>query len=211
MPDQFRELDDVFAQILDGVSATGRTRTARSIAKSLRASQRRRIRAQRNPDGSPFTKRRRHVMRTQQGLVFEWNGEIRHLKNWSHGTGRHGKTITGFDEDRGAIRTFYRDDIERWIEINTRRATRAEQRPAPMFQRLRTYRYLKMSADATGASVGYDGVAARIARVHQLGLRDQARPGVVVKYPARELLGFTAADERTIAEAVINSLEGHKK
>jgi len=211
MTDQFRQLDEIFAQILQGASAAGRTRTARSIGKSLRASQQRRIRSQRNPDGSPFTKRRRRVLRTQQGLVFEWNGETRHLKNWRHGIGRHGKTITGFDEDRGAIRTFYRADVERWIEINTRRATRTEQRPEPMFRRLRTYRYLKMSADASGATVGYDGIAGRIARIHQYGQCDEARPGVVVSYPARILLGFTQADEAAITEAVISSLSGRQK
>lgn len=211
MKDQFRQLDEIFAQILQGASAAGRTRTARSIGKSLRASQQRRIRSQRNPDGSQFTKRRRRVLRTQQGLVFEWNGETRRLKNWRHGIGRHGKTITGFDEDRGAIRTFYRADIERWFEINTRRATRTEQRPEPMFRKLRTLRYLKMSADASGTTVGYDGIAGRIARIHQYGQRDEARPGVVVSYPARRLLGFTQADEALITEAVISSLSGREK
>ncbi|EKG9041400.1 phage virion morphogenesis protein, partial [Escherichia coli] len=42
-----------------------------------------------------------------------------------------------------------------------------------MFVKLRTARYLKARADASGVTVGYSGVAARIARVHQFGERDQ--------------------------------------
>lgn len=53
--------------------------------------------------------------------------------------------------------------------------------------------------------MGYDGVAARIARVHQYGQRDR-RAGCFAKYPVRELLGFTAGDEQMITEQVLNSL-----
>ncbi|EGY4501807.1 phage virion morphogenesis protein, partial [Salmonella enterica] len=60
--------------------------------------------------------------------------------------------------------------------------------------------------DPQGVSIGYSGVAARIARVHQYGLRDQVGPGVITKYPRRELLGVSVADERLIYSAVINSL-----
>lgn len=75
-----------------------------------------------------------------------------------------------------------------------------------MFERLRTLRFMKMHPDAQGVTVGYDGVAARIARVHQYGQRDQVGPGVVTKYPVRELLGLSAVDERLIYNATINSL-----
>lgn len=146
------------------------------------------------------------MLRSQQGIVFVWQGEIRRLKNWHGGQGKYGRTLTGFDEERNAIRTFYRSDIERYIEINTRSVRRSTAKKVPMFQRLRGYRFLKMRADGGGTSVGYDGVAARIARVHQYGQRDQVGPGAFAKYPVRELLGFTAGDDRMITERVINSL-----
>lgn len=138
--------------------------------------------------------------------MFVWQGEIRRLKNWHGGRGKYGRTITGFDEERNDIRTFYRSDIERYIEIHTRSVRRSTAKKVPMFQRLRSYRFLKMRADAGGTSVGYDGVAARIARVHQYGQRDQVGPGAFAKYPVRELLGFTAGDEQMITEQVVNSL-----
>ncbi|HFU7919686.1 TPA: phage virion morphogenesis protein, partial [Escherichia coli] len=54
----------------------------------------------------------------------------------------------------------------------------------------------------------YDGVAARIARVHQFGERDRVAAGVYTDYPARELLGITPADERLIADRLLNRIAG---
>ncbi|AHF74073.1 phage virion morphogenesis protein [Candidatus Sodalis pierantonius str. SOPE] len=204
--DRLRTLDGIFSDILNAASPSGRTRTARAIGQALRRSQQQRIKAQKNPDGSPYCARRRKVLRAQQGVVFAWRGEIRRLKNWHGARGQYGRTLTGFDEDRNAIRTFYRHDIERYIEINTQSVRRNTTKKAPLFQRLRRYRFLRMRADAGGASVGFDGVAARIARVHQFGQRDQVGPGTFAHYPVRELLGFTSADEQHITEQVINSL-----
>lgn len=147
----FSELDQVFQDILDGVSPAGRTRTARKIGLAVRRSQQRRIASQKNPDGSGYAVRRRKVYRTQQGIKFVWSNEVRALKNWRGGRGKYGRTITGFDEKRRDIRTFYRADIERYLEIKTQSATQTETKKAPMFIRLRTLRFMKVRPDA-GAS-----------------------------------------------------------
>lgn len=202
----FHRLDQVFTDILSGASPAGRQRTARTIGAALRASQQRHIKAQRNPDGSEYPQRRRKTVRTQAGIAFIWEGQLRQLKNWHHGRGRYGRTITGFDVDRNAIRTFYRADIERYTEINLQRGSAAQSKRAPMFQRLRTARFMKIAAGSDGAEVGYSGMAARIARIHQYGLRDQVGPGISAKYPVRELLGISQADEALIRGEVINSL-----
>ncbi|EIT2339676.1 phage virion morphogenesis protein [Salmonella enterica] len=203
---QFYGLDAIFGDILDGLSASGRARTAREVGQEVRRSQQRRIRAQKSPDGAAWPQRKRRILRSQQGIKFIWNDEVRELKNWHGGRGKYGRTITGYDMDRGGIRTFYRSDIERYLAINTRSLRRDSTKKAPMFERLRTLRYLKIYPDPQGVSIGYSGVAARIARVHQYGLRDQVGPGVITKYPRRELLGISATDERLIYSAVINSL-----
>lgn len=204
--DRFRELDKVFSDILAGISASGRTRSARLIGQEIRRSQQQRIRSQKGPDGAVYPQRKRRIIRSQQGIKFVWNNEVRTLKNWHGGRGKYGRTITGFDTERNDIRTFYRSDIDRYLEINTRSLRRDTARKAPMFERLRTLQFMKMRPDAQGVTVGYDGVAARIARVHQYGQRDQVGPGVVAKYPVRELLGLSAADEHLIYNATINSL-----
>ena len=72
--------------------------------------------------------------------------------------------------------------------------------------KLRTARYLKARADASGVTVGYSGVAARIARVHQFGERDQVAPGIFTDYPVRELLGISQADERLIYNTVLGRI-----
>ncbi|MGF2651539.1 phage virion morphogenesis protein [Serratia marcescens] len=199
-------LDAVFGDILAGLSAAGRARTAREVGWAVRRSQQTHIRAQKNPDGSAYPARKRRVIRTQQGIKFLWNNEVRSLKNWHGGRGKYGRTLTGVDTDRHAIRTFYREDIARYLDIRARATPRDSTKQTPMFVRLRTLRYLKVHPDAQGVTVGYQGVAARIARAHQFGLRDEVGPGVMTTYPVRELLGLSAADEKRITDTVINSL-----
>lgn len=203
----FHELDQVFADILGGMSPAGRIRTAREVGRMLRQSQSRRIARQENPDGSKFEKRRRKVLRSQAGIGFIWNGETRRLKNWRATKGSRGRMLTGFDEGRGAVRSFYREDIERYLDINFNQTRKDTTKADPMFHRLRTARFLKARADAGGATVGFTGVAARIARTHQYGLRDRVnKSGAMASYPRREVLGITKADRMAIARSVIDSL-----
>ena len=70
-----------------------------------------------------------------------------------------------------------------------------------MFAKLRTSRWLKAKGDGNVAEVGFFGRVARLARVHQEGLRDRVdRNGPVVTYPRRELIGFSPADVQMIRE-----------
>ncbi|HDS7013010.1 TPA: phage virion morphogenesis protein [Klebsiella variicola] len=203
----FQQLDEVFATILSGMSPAGRQRTARSIGTMLRRSQSQRIGRQEAPDGAKFPTRRRRVLRSQAGLGFVWQGENRRLRNWRATRGRHGRMLTGFDEERGAVRSFYREDIERYLDINFNETRRNTTKADPMFRRLRTARFLKASATPDGAEVGFSGVAARIARVHQLGLRDKVNSsGAMATYPRRELLGLSKVDRMAIGRQVIDSL-----
>ena len=200
----FSQLDAVFAAILSGMSPAGRQRTARSVGTMLRRSQSQRIGRQEAPDGSKYPTRRRRVLRSQAGIGFVWQGENRRLRNWRASRGR---MLTGFDEERGAVRSFYREDIERYLDINFNETRRNTTKADPMFRRLRTARFLKTRATADGAEVGYSGVAARIARVHQFGLRDKINDsGAMATYPRRELLGLSKADRMAIARQVIDSL-----
>jgi phage virion morphogenesis protein len=76
-----------------------------------------------------------------------------------------------------------------------------------MFSKLRTARYLKSSATANSAVVGFVGEVERIARVHQLGLRDRVQKGGKdAQYAARELLGFTDDDVSAVHDLVISHL-----
>ena len=76
-----------------------------------------------------------------------------------------------------------------------------------MFQKLRKVAYLKAKGDGNALSVGFTGRVARIARVHQYGLRDRAeRNAAQVQYDQREVLGFTDADLDLIRDGLLAHL-----
>lgn len=80
-------------------------------------------------------------------------------------------------------------------------------RKVKMFQKLRTASFLKVQGDGSAISVGFTGRIARIARVHQYGLKDRAERGAPdVQYEQRELLGFTDADLELIRDQLLNHL-----
>lgn len=80
-------------------------------------------------------------------------------------------------------------------------------RQVQMFKKLRTASFLKVQGDGNAISVGFTGRVARIARVHQYGLKDRAEPGAPdVKYEQREVLGFTDADLEQIRDALLQHL-----
>ncbi|HCJ7387324.1 TPA: phage virion morphogenesis protein [Enterobacter hormaechei subsp. xiangfangensis] len=75
-----------------------------------------------------------------------------------------------------------------------------------MFQKLRTSRYMKASGRENIALVEFTGKVQRIARIHQYGLKD--RPNVharCVRYPERQLLGFSQ-DDKLLAHEIIFKL-----
>lgn len=80
-------------------------------------------------------------------------------------------------------------------------------RKVRMFQKLRTAKFMKVQGDGNAISIGFTGRIARIARVHQYGLKDRAAPGAPdVKYEQRELLGFTDADIDLIRDGLLAHL-----
>ncbi|WP_095159184.1 phage virion morphogenesis protein [Pseudomonas sp. Irchel 3E13] len=80
-------------------------------------------------------------------------------------------------------------------------------RKAKMFQKLRAASYMKARGDKSLATVGFTGRVARIARVHQDGLRDRVEPrGPTALYERREILGLTDADHDLIRAALIDHL-----
>ncbi|EMQ2223601.1 TPA: phage virion morphogenesis protein [Citrobacter freundii] len=76
-----------------------------------------------------------------------------------------------------------------------------------MFQKLQTSRYMKASGRNDTAVVEFTGKVQRIARIHQLGLKDRPNPYAQdVQYPVRELLGVGWKDQRLIDKLIIKHL-----
>ena len=76
-----------------------------------------------------------------------------------------------------------------------------------MFAKLRQAKHLKVQSSADAIAIGFMGRVARIARVHQYGLRDRPDRGQAeVQYERRELLGFTDADLELIRDQLLEHL-----
>ena len=77
-----------------------------------------------------------------------------------------------------------------------------------MFVKMGGGRHLKTASDTASAAVGFSGRVARIAKVHQLGLRDRvSRLGQDYDYPRRELIGFTDADREWITGMILDFIQ----
>lgn len=76
-----------------------------------------------------------------------------------------------------------------------------------MFTKLRQAAHLKLRSTPDAIAISFMGRVARIARVHQYGLRDRPERGQAeVQYERRELLGFTDADLELIRDQLLQHL-----
>lgn len=76
-----------------------------------------------------------------------------------------------------------------------------------MFTKLRQARHLKLQSDPSNIAISFLGRTARLARVHQYGLRDRpGRNAPDVQYSSRELLGLTTAEREFIRDRLLDHL-----
>ncbi|PZP30438.1 MAG: phage virion morphogenesis protein [Roseateles depolymerans] len=76
-----------------------------------------------------------------------------------------------------------------------------------MFTKIRQASYLKTQASPEEATVGFAGRIARIASVHQFGLRDLVKAGgPEYTYPKRALLGLTSDEKERVRSMILDRL-----
>jgi len=76
-----------------------------------------------------------------------------------------------------------------------------------MFTKIRQAKFLKGRGQGDAATVGFAGRVARIARVHQYGLRANVdRNGPKHNYPERELIGYSDEDRAVIRDMILDRL-----
>ena len=79
---------------------------------------------------------------------------------------------------------------------------------AKMFLKMPRASYLKAKGDGQSITVGFTGRVARIARVHQYGLKDRAEANAPeVKYKQRQVLGLTEFDLDLIRDGLLAHLK----
>lgn len=84
---------------------------------------------------------------------------------------------------------------------------RIKKQKAAMFTKLRTNTHLKVKADSNEIAVGFFGRVARIARVHQFGLKDRVtKDGPIANYERRPIIGFTELDKNIIQTSILKNL-----
>lgn len=77
-----------------------------------------------------------------------------------------------------------------------------------MFTKIKNTSNLKVLSNADSIAIGFVGRVARIARVHQEGLKDRAEKGAPdVVYPKRELLGFTEQDIKFVEDSFLKHIK----
>lgn len=195
-------LEHELAGLLARVSPAERKKLSREIVRDLRKSQIKRIREQKNPDGSAFTRRKAQFITVQREMRFIWRGQQRSLKNWQ----QNKRMITGFDVNKGAVRSFRKGDIQRFIAVKKDRIkVKGKSKQTRMFKRLATARYMRAFSNENEAAIFFAPAAANIAAIHQYGLKEKLR-NLDIQYPSRQLLGFSADDTRRIEAAIINFL-----
>lgn len=220
MTDDLAEIERIAGALVRSLSSGQRRTLMRRMGRTLGQSQRDRIAAQRQPDGSKFEARKDKAppVTGRGATCFLYpsggGGEPRKviMKSFAWTTGR---MMTGFDIEAGAIRSFAFDKVVKWLPVpeEHRNASggklrrRGGLRRRAMFRRLASARFLRTGADDQGFWVGFSDKVSQIAGVHQYGLRD--RPSLrakAVPYPKRELLGVTQTDRNELLDLLYNSI-----
>lgn len=84
MTDNLQALEDWAGALLNRLEPKARRQLCQSIARDLRRSQQQRIRAQRNPDGTPYAPRKKQLRsksgRIRQRKMFARLSQAKHLK-----------------------------------------------------------------------------------------------------------------------------------
>lgn len=200
--DTLRQLDSELTHLLNRMSQGQRRQLAKEITRDLRRSQIKRISQQKNPDGSPYTKRKANFITVHREIQFVWHGQKRTLRNWRGNS----KTITGQDANKKAQRSFRKSDIQRYISIKKDKiSTERKTKQTRMFKKLATARFLRAYNSDKEAVIYFLPSAANIAGVHQFGLTERIG-NAKITYPSRQLLGLTPQEIRHIESQIIDFL-----
>ncbi|WP_272528478.1 phage virion morphogenesis protein [Providencia sp. PROV226] len=200
--DTLRQLDSELTHLLNRMSQGQRRQLAKEITRDLRRFQIKRISQQKNPDGSPYTKRKANFVTVQREIQFVWYGQKRTLRNWRGNS----KTITGQDANKKAQRSFRKSDIQRYISIKKEKiSTERKTKQTRMFKKLATARFLRAYNSDKEAVIYFLPSAANIAGVHQFGLTERIG-NAKITYPSRQLLGLTPQEIRHIESQIIDFL-----
>lgn len=203
--ERFEALSAMIADILSRTKPSRRQRVLTDIGRILRKSEADRIKAQKQPEGEAFPKRkkklppRKKLSATKFLYPIHGSGAPRVvlMKSWGF-IGK--KYIVGFDIETGKTETFRRDKIIKFLPVDAADQNKGAgkwytpgARQQAMFKRIRLPKWLQTWEATDAISAGFRGDVVRIAESHQEG-KDW--------HPVRRLIGLSAADTRMIEDKI---------
>ena len=108
-------------------------------------------------------------------------------------------------EQQQRIKAQRNPDGTAFVPRRKQRNKRGKIKRQAMFAKIRTARYMKAKGTANSAVIQFVGPVAKIAEVHQYGLRDKIdrRKPRTHKYDARQLLGVTTKTQKIVADTIL--------
>lgn len=214
--DDMTALEDWAEPLLQQLEPSNRRKLMRQVGIQLAKSQRDRIRAQKNPDGSRY-KPRKERREIKKPISFQYvkpgsEGRVASMVSFRD----EGDRMIGYDREARGLRTFLKRRIEYYMRprhtAGAIRSQRGSIRRAAMFTKIRQAKYLRVQQwDEGSATVGFVSGVARFASVHQFGKRVPVEPGgPMADYPERRLLGLSARDHEMIRDSLIDALTPRK-
>lgn len=211
---ELQPMIDKVDALIEALSPKQRKALAKDISRGLRGTQAKRIKDNKEPDGTPYEERKPRKLKVKRLIrfIYPTSDGVRDLKSFRETD----RWIIGFDRYRGGIRTFRKDRIERYVEVKnqtvgTTLRERKGQVKKKMFQKIVRTKHLKPDYSAEHAGVAFTSMVSRIARTHHYGLKDKVGKNTA-DYPERQLLGATSDElkslEDTIMKHIDNSLNG---
>ncbi|MEG3182129.1 phage virion morphogenesis protein [Sphingomonas sp. LT1P40] len=224
MGDGLERIETLAGAMLKSLAPGSRRQLLRQMARGIAKTQRDRIARQQQPDGTKFAPRKPKAECSAGSYPLRFlypkgaaEPRLVTMASWA----RQGPLVTGYDQEAGAIRSFFWDKVAKWLPTgetvsrgsNLRRRGAIRQRA--MFRKLRTGRYLRSDASDAEAWIGFSGQASAIAQIHQGGLRE--KPSVrarSVRYEKRELLGISEVDraaliDEFLAKSICRAVDGN--
>lgn len=111
-------------------------------------------------------------------------------------------------EQQQRIKAQRNPDGTAYVPRRKQRSKRGKIKRQAMFAKIRTARYMKAKGTANSAVIQFVGPVAKIAEVHQYGLRDRINRNKprTHKYDARQLLGVTTKTQKIVADTMLEAL-----
>jgi phage gpG-like protein len=184
------ELERLLDSLMAALSPAAQRRLLMIVGRNLAAENRKRLVANVEPDGLPFTPRK---IRQRVGIR-----DRRNIRGVFAALEAEGKTdsISRLAESLKKYHARHgRHRIREKLAGGRIRERLLAKKQRKMFRKLKSVQNLKAQLVPNGVEVGFMRSAGSIARIHHYGLNK--------KIPVRRLLGITAADEQKIEDIIM--------